>query len=153
MRTLVAATLLALTALAGCDGSASRALPPKEASALLVNRSWIDRLPKRHDDRLHVFRFTPGMGGGVYQDRTIFAGDFELFVYEETGREIRFNLLHTGERKTTAYTIEELPSPGPEGVDLKLTLAATPRGPARVFYSWRKNPADVDALLAAHAPR
>ncbi len=144
-----AAALLLTAALAtgACSRGTSQALPPDEARALLIDRSWVDRLPSKVDDKLHVFRFTPSMGGGVYQDRTIFAGTFELFGFEQDGRSIRFNLLHTGDRKICRFVIEPLKEKGPEGVDLKLTIEGSPRG-ASVYYSWRKNPADLDAVLA-----
>ena len=85
MRNLLFVMLLA----GACSRPATNALPPKEAKELLVNRSWVDRLPQRSDDKLHVFRFTPSMGGGVYQDRTLFAGQFELFTFEQDGSRIR----------------------------------------------------------------
>jgi hypothetical protein len=151
MRATLAAVALVL-ALAGCGRSSSQALPPDEARALLIDRSWVDRLPTKVDDKLHVFRFTPSMGGGVYQDRTIFAGTFELFMFEHDGDKIRFNLLHTRDKKSCRYTIEPLAEKGPEGVDLKLTIEGSPRG-ASVYYSWRKNPADLDAVLAHAAQR
>jgi hypothetical protein len=146
MRPVVAALLIA-GMIAGCGRSTTQALPPEEAKALLIDRSWVDRLPTNVDDKLHVFRFTPSMGGGVYQDRTIFAGTFELFMFEHDGEKIRFNLLHTRDKKISRYTIEPLPEKGPEGVDLKLTIQDSPRG-ASIYYSWRKNPADLDAVLA-----
>jgi hypothetical protein len=152
MRSLVAATLV-LGALAGCGRAKMQALPPDEAKKLLIDRSWVDRLPTKIDDKLHVYRFTPSMGGGVYQDRTIFAGTFELFMFEADGKSIRFNLLHTGTKKLCRYTIEPLEQKGPEGVDIKLTIEGSPRG-TEVYYSWRKNPADLDAVLAhAATPR
>jgi hypothetical protein len=146
-RALVALVLLATA----CARPSTRALPPDEAKQLLVDRSWVDRLPQRVDDKLHVFRFTPAMGGGVYQDRTIFAGTFELFVFEQDGQRIRFNLLHTGEKKVCPFVIEPLDPPGREGVDLKLTIEGSPRGSSSTYYSWRKNPADLDAVLARAA--
>ena len=147
MRKLLFAALL----VAGCGRSATHALPPNEAKQLLVNRSWIDRLPQRSDDKLHVFRFTPSMGGGVFQDRTLFAGQFELFTFEQNGSRIRFNLWHTGEKKITSYTIEQMAQPGPDGVDLKLTIADSPRGPS-TYYSWRRA-TDLDSVLAQHQPQ
>ena len=144
-RALVVATLLFAGACARHE--AARTLPPDEAKTLLNDRSWVDRLPTRVDDKLHVFRFTPKMGGGVYQDRTLFAGSFELFLFGSDGSNIRFDLVHTGEKKRCAYRIEELREKGPEGVDLKLTVEGSPRGPS-VYYSWRNNPADLDATLA-----
>ena len=112
---------------------------------MLINRNWIDRLPERVDDKLKVYRFVPTMGGGVFQDRTIFFGTFELFTFEATGEEIRFNLLHTGDKRTSPYTIEELATPGPDGVDLRLTIRQDPRGP-KSYYGWRKESGDVAAL-------
>jgi hypothetical protein len=143
---LVAA--LALTA-AACSGgkTVSSALPPDQAKQLLINRNWIDRLPQKVDDKLHVYRFVPSMGGGVFQDRTIFFGTFELFVFEQDGQRIRFNLLHTGEKKTSTFAIEALDKPGPEGVDLKLTISDDPRG-SKTYYGWRKETQDLDGQLA-----
>jgi hypothetical protein len=145
---LAAAALLAVTIVAGCTKPTTHALPPEQAKKLLLDRNWIDRLPERVDDKLKVYRFVPSMGGGVFQDRTIFFGTFELFTFEADGERICFNLLHTGEKKTSTYTIEELATPGPEGVDLRLTIAADPRGP-KSYYGWRNEGRDLDAHLAA----
>jgi hypothetical protein len=142
MRNLLLAALL----LAGCARHSTDALPAKEAKQLLENRSWVDRLPKNRDEKLHVFRFTPAMGGGVYQDRTLFAGSFELFTYEQDGSRIRFNLWHTGDKKISSFTIEQMAKPGPEGVDLKLTISDSPRGP-KTYYSWRRA-TELDSVLA-----
>jgi hypothetical protein len=143
MRFIVAAMLLA----AACGKPTTHALPPDQAKQTLINRNWIDRLPEKVDDKLKVYRFVPSMGGGVFQDRTIFFGTFELFAFEATGQQIRFNLLHTGDKRTSAYKIEELATPGPEGVDLKLTIADDPRGP-KTYYGWKKEGADLDGQLA-----
>lgn len=146
-RVLMLGTAAAMTLAAACSSpSRTRALPPDEARQLLIDRNWVDRLPEKIDDKLHVFRFVPKMGGGVYQDRTIFAGTFELFMFEHDGDTIRFNLLHTGDKKRSGYRIEELATPGPEGVDLKLLLTDSPRGPS-VYYGWRHQPGNLDGQL------
>jgi hypothetical protein len=148
MRAVLLATLL----LAGaCSRPATRALPPDEAKQLLINRNWIDKLPEKVDDKLKVYRFVPSMGGGVFQDRTIFFGTFELFTFEATGTEIRFDLLHTGDKRISTYTIEKFAKPGPDGVDLRLTIAKDPRGP-KSYYGWSREQsggADLDAHLTA----
>ncbi len=151
MRTRTLSHLLALTltvaGLAGCSRPpAVAAVSGPEAKTLLLDRNWIDVLPQKKDDRLHVFRFVPKMGGGVFQDRTIFFGTFELFGFESDGQKIRFNLLHTGDKKLSSYTIEALDKPGPEGVDLKLTISDDPRG-SRVYYGWRNEGRDLDGHL------
>ena len=144
MRWLVLAALFA----GACSKSVTHALPPEQAKALLIDRNWLDRVPEKVDDKLHVYRFVPSMGGGVFQDRTIFFGTFELFTFEADGERIRFNLLHTGDKRTSAYAIEEMATPGPDGVDLQLTIADDPRGTRR-YYGWRNEGRDLDAHLAA----
>ena len=144
MRFVVAALLLA----GACSKTTTHALPPERARQTLIDRNWIDRLPETVDDKLKVYRFVPSMGGGVFQDRTIFFGTFELFTFEADGARIRFNLLHTGDKRVSTYTIDELATPGPEGVDLLLTIADDPRGPKR-YFGWRNEGRDLDAHLTA----
>ncbi len=146
MRRLVALALFACAAACSGGGKAT-SLPPDQAKKLLLDRNWVDQLPKSVDDKLHVFRFVPSMGGGVFQDRTLFFGTFELFQFKHDGRVIDFDLLHTGDRKQSSYRIDELPTPGPEGVDIVLTLSSSPRGPS-VYYSWRNQSGDLDGQLA-----
>jgi hypothetical protein len=105
-----------------------------EARKLLLDRNWIDRMPETHQDRLHVYRFVPSMGGGVYQDRTLFKGTFELFTFETAGDEIRFNLPETHQKVVSKFRIENVD--GPKPFDLKLTVEADPRGP-QVYYGMR----------------
>jgi len=129
MRILLALTL----SLAACSsGSTTQALPADEARSLLIDRNWLDRMPETDRDRLHVFRFVPKMGGGVYQDRTLYKGTFELFKFRATGDEIRFDLPETKTKITSAYTIEQVT--GPEPFDLRLTIFESPRGP-KTYYS------------------
>src|SRR4029079_8295877 len=124
MRTLVVLALLA----GACSKPATHALPPEQAKKILLDRNWLDRVPQKVDDKLHVYRFVPSMGGGVFQDRTIFFGTFELFTCEADGQRIRFNLLHTGDKRISKYTIEELATPGHDGVDAPLNLDRDPSG-------------------------
>ena len=102
--------------------------------------------PTSKDDHLHVYRFTPKMGGGVYQDRTIYKGTFELFKFEATGDEIRFNLLETKDKVTSAYKIEQVS--GPKPFDLRLTIFDSPRGP-KTYYGMRSEGGqELDQILA-----
>ena len=130
--------LVFVTALASCSSSSkdapSRALPASEATSLLLDRNWIDRMPETHQDKLFVYRFVPSMGGGVFQDRTIFKGTFELFMFEATEGEIRFVLPETKEKVTSKFTIENVDGPAP--FDLKLTITDDPRGP-KVYFGMR----------------
>jgi hypothetical protein len=136
--------LLPLVVVAACSSEApSRALPAKQAHKLLIDRNWIDRMPETEKDKLYVYRFVPSMGGGVFQDRTIYKGTFELFMFESTDREIKFVLPETHERVTSKYTIENVD--GPKPFDLKLTVTDDPRGP-KVYYGMRSE-TDRDGRL------
>jgi len=143
------ALLAALVLVAGCaDHARQDAVGGKEAARLLVDRNWLDVWPHDKDDRLHVFRFTPSMGGGVYQDRTVFRGEFELFTFAIREDELSFDLPHTGEHVQTRFKIERVD--GPEPFDLRLTLDRSPRGP-RVYYGRTAEGASLDAELARAA--
>jgi hypothetical protein len=133
MRTVLMVVLTGVVA--ACSSPAkSREVGDGEARKLLLDRNWIERMPETERDRFHVYRFVPSMGGGVFQDRTIFKGTFELFQFETAGDEIRFNLLETHDKVVSKFRIEEVD--GPEPFDLKLTIAADPRGP-QIYYGMR----------------
>jgi hypothetical protein len=126
--------LLIAVSLAACSSgssSKSRLVPADEARELLVDRNWLDVWPKSETERLHVYRFVPNMGGGVYQDRTLYKGTFELFKFKATGDEIHFDLPETKTKVQSPYTIDQVT--GPEPFDLRLTIFESPRGP-KVYY-------------------
>jgi hypothetical protein len=133
MRTLAIAVLLAACS-SGTKSTHSRELPDSEARKVLLDRNWIEHMPQTERDRFHVYRFVPSMGGGVFQDRTIFKGTFELFKFETAADEIRFDLLETHDKIVSKFRIEEVD--GPKPFDLKLTINADPRGP-QVYYGIR----------------
>jgi hypothetical protein len=121
-----------VAALAACSSSAtSTEVPADEAKQLLIDRNWLDKMPETEKDRLHVYRFVPKMGGGVYQDRTLYKGTFELFKFKVTGDEIHFNLPETKQKVVSSYKIEEVT--GPKPFDLRLTIFESPRGP-KTYY-------------------
>ena len=130
MRNLL--VVVTLAALAACSSKSSPQLSASDARDVLIDRNWIDRMPENTTDRLHVYRFVPSMGGGVFQDRTLFKGTFELFMFRvERGDHIVFELPETHERVTSQFKIEKVD--GPKPFDLKLTIATDPRGP-HVYY-------------------
>jgi len=136
MRPLIALSVLSfLTAVSACSSKSAPQLSASDARDVLIDRNWIDRMPETTTDRLHVYRFVPTMGGGVYQDRTLFKGTFELFLFKvEGGDHIVFNLPETHQKVVSPFTIEKISGPGP--FDLKLTIASAPRGPHE-YYSIR----------------
>jgi len=145
MRTML---LLAvgLTASAAACSHKSATLDRDEAKQLLIDRNWLDRMPENRDTRLHVYRFVPNMGGGVFQDRTLFKGTFELFKFAVTDGEIRFVLPETGDKVTSKFTIEAVD--GPKPFDLKLSISDDPRGPHVYFGMRSETSSDLEALLS-----
>ncbi|HEY5934426.1 MAG TPA: hypothetical protein VIU61_07325 [Kofleriaceae bacterium] len=131
MRIIVAAMVLALSFSACSSPTSSPKIRGDEAKRLLLDRNWLDRMPETDRDKLFVYRFVPSMGGGVFQDRTLYKGTFELFMFEATDDEIRFNMPETRTKVTSAYAIEKVD--GPEPFDLKLTIPDDPRGPKTYF--------------------
>jgi hypothetical protein len=151
MRTLLACSLLAAVAACSHHHSPSKIVDDAEARRLLIDRNWIDHMPQTERDRLHVYRFVPNMGGGVFQDRTLYKGTFELFHFSAKGDELRFVLPETHQDVTSKFHIETVD--GPEPFDLKLTIDADPRGP-RVYYGMRaetdRDGSDLERLLQQH---
>ena len=129
-------SVLALcAALAACSSSRNpKQLSAAEAKPLLLDRNWLDVYPTSERDRLHVYRFVPSMGGGVFQDRTLFKGTFELFSFKATGEAITFVMHETHDTVTSPYTIEKIDGPAP--FDLRLAIPGDPRGP-KVYYGIR----------------
>ena len=146
--TLVAAAVLATTiAATAChrDNPHAARLSARDAGRALVDRNWLDRWPEHKDDRLRLYRFTPSMGGGVYQDRTMFKGQFELFQYQAGAGAIEFQFPDTAEHVRAPFTIERVSGPAP--FDLKLTIAHDPRGPG-VYYATSGKQGQALDLLA-----
>lgn len=148
MRTVIVSIVLSLVlGLAACDrGSAPRrGVPASDAAQLLVDRNWLDSWPEDKDDHLRVYRFVPSMGGGVYQDRTVFKGSFELFQFTTDGATIDYHFPHDGQKKKVRYRIERVD--GPEPFDLKLTIEGDPRGPGVYFGMTSDHLRAIDDLL------
>jgi hypothetical protein len=140
-----AALVLVLVAACGSDARpAGTAVSGQDAARLLVDRNWLDVWPTGKDDRLHVYRFTPSMGGGVYQDRTVFRGEFELFRFSIREDTLELELPHTGETVQTRFRIERVDGPAP--FDLRLVLDRSPRGPRIYFGRSAETAADLSWL-------
>jgi len=142
---LLTLLLLSLAACAGDTPSESKAkqVSAKEAADLLINRNWMDVWPESETEKLNVFRFVPSMGGGVFQDRTLFKGTFELFTFKVDGDIINFDLHFNKEKVPAKFRIERVS--GPKPFDLRLTLDASPRGPS-VYYG-RSSETTTDLAL------
>jgi len=151
MRSMSLVLVAVLSVTAACSSSKpSTQVSSEEAGDLLIDRNWLDRMPETDRDKLHVYRFVPNMGGGVFQDRTLYKGVFELFSFSVADNAITFKLHETKTTVTSPYAIETVDGPAP--FDLKLTIADDPRGP-KVYFGMRsetdRDGTGLDRLLAA----
>jgi hypothetical protein len=140
------AALAVAFALTACHAKSADRFDAGEAKRLLIDRNWIDRMPTTETDRLHVYRFVPTMGGGVFQDRTLYKGTFELFTFKVDADHIDFNLPQTHERVRSQFQIDKVA--GPKPFDLKLTIWSDPRGPHE-YYGIRSETDRSGEKLAA----
>ena len=147
MRRSILSTALALAALAACgrESRQTHALPPDQAAEVLINRNWLDRWPTGERDRLHVYRFTPSMGGGVYQDRTLFAGSFELFTFQLEGDHITIQWPHSKREDRMVFRVQQVE--GPQPFDLRLELSSPSHGP-RTYYGRSAETGSADEAVS-----
>jgi hypothetical protein len=128
---ILCALLWSLVLLTGCKRSSSEPVASDQAADLLVNRNWLDHWPTSRDEKLYVYRFTPSMGGGVFQDRTLFAGRFELFTFGVRKGELRIEWPHRELKERIPFRIERVK--GPKPFDLKLVLDGNSTGPSEYY--------------------
>lgn len=150
---LAASVLVTAAAATACHRGehAPRAdrLSAQDAGRVLIDRNWMDRWPEHKDDRLRLYRFTPSMGGGVFQDRKVFKGQFELFQYKAADGTIDFRFPDTDERVRSPFIIERVRNHPP--FDLKLVIADDPRGPGVYWSRSDMRGGDLDPATAAPA--
>ncbi|MFT3695365.1 MAG: hypothetical protein QM831_19685 [Kofleriaceae bacterium] len=139
---LVAAALL----LVACGHHSDHAVAKDDAKKILIDRNWVDRWPTTKTEKLHVYRFVPNMGGGVFQDRTVFKGTFELFRFDVDGDAIDFDLPETDQHVHSKFHIEKVD--GPKPFDLKLVVENDPRGPHEYYGILAEHDPDGAALEA-----
>lgn len=142
MRTAIAATIIAVSLSAvACTQQKPKPepLPPDQAAEMLAKRIWLDKEPRGWSDPFHILMFD-GDATGVYQDRTVWKGAFEVFIYEADGA--RLDLRLPGSRKTmkTGFKVEKATR---GEADVKLTLDKTFEGPT-TYYGYRFDGGGVD---------
>lgn len=75
--------------------------PPAEpANKVLIDRIWIDHLPRGERDTINVFAMVSEHSIGVFQATSQWRGAFEAFRYEASGGEVRIVFPQNGDRET-----------------------------------------------------
>lgn len=68
--------------------------------SLIVNRIWIDHIPRDDRDTIQVFVAITEQPFGIFQAASQWKGNYELFRYERNGGELRVVYGQSGERET-----------------------------------------------------
>ena len=100
-------------------------------SNLVLDRVWVDHMPKHERDITHFFVAITDEPFGIFQSSSAWKGAFELFRYEANGDEIRIVYPQNGDRervKTKASKCSD------QGMDFCLELDGSTRGVKR-YYS------------------
>ena len=153
----------ALLALAGTALAAQRPVPA-DLPELLIERPWLDQVPKEKLQSLRAYFFIPERFEGAYAAIFLDARDFrvttELLNFDvEGGKTIAFRVLSGGEKVKSSFVIQH-EQHGEFDLVLKLGTDPGRRGSAQVYYSkteWedsRKVPSVLLPLLTrAGLPR
>jgi hypothetical protein len=102
-----------------------------DGGAHVLDRIWVDHIPKHDRDQVHVFVAITDEPVGLFQTRSVWKGHFEMFRYEAHGDEIRIVYPqdhHRDRVKTKSRKCSE------DGFDYCLELDGASRGVKR-YYS------------------
>jgi len=129
--------------------------PPQASQASLVlDRIWIDHMPRNDKDMFHAFVAITEQPFGVFQETSQWKGNFELFNYEANGDELRIVYPQSGDRDKVTATANPCSE---KGMDFCLELKGARRGVKR-YYSMKgweidhaARPEDVRARIDALA--
>lgn len=115
----------------GDNASTTEADAPALDSKLVVDRIWIDHIPRNDRDTFQLFVAITEQPFGIFQATSQWKGQYELFQYEQNGGELRIHYGQTGDKervKATAVKCDE------KGMDYCLELKGASRG-VKKYYS------------------
>lgn len=121
-----------------------------DGAGLVYDRLWIDHVPQSDKDTINLFVALTEEPLGVFQATSAWRGNFEVFIHERRGGELRMLFPQTGEHEKVgirARTCHE------QHMDYCLELRGSSRGVKR-YYSrkgWEIDGARDGAQLAARA--
>ncbi len=100
-------------------------------ASLVVDRIWIDHIPRNDRDVFQLFVAITEQPFGIFQATSQWKGSYELFQYTTDGDGLRLVYGQTGDKETVKATARECSD---KGMDLCLELDGASRGVKR-YYS------------------
>lgn len=129
VRTLLVAALLLTT---GCRGR------PSEDPSLIDGRVWLEKRPERHTDKVHAAIFLTDYNIGLFDERSSYAGRYELFELTREGNTVKGFFPQTDKNWKLTYAVRACDDLPP--FDLCLELSSNPwpqSGAPKKFHGFR----------------
>jgi hypothetical protein len=106
---------------------------PAHDDSLVVNRLWIDHLPRNDRDTINVFLAIDEESVGVFQASSAWHGVFDIFRFEHDGDQLRLVFPHDGAREQVRAKARRCDE---GGMDFCMELAGSKHGVKR-YYSMK----------------
>ncbi len=91
----------------------------------MVNRVWINHIPKTERDKIDVFVMIDDPSFGAFSHTSAFEGDWSSFEWS-TDKKLHIRMLQSGKKHHISATI--IKGPGCEPFDYCMRIKGTPRG-------------------------
>lgn len=113
------------------SSDATSAPVAKDGEQLVLDRIWIDHIPRNERDTVNVFVAITEEPFGVFQASSQWKGNYELFRYEAKGNELKVIYPQNNDRETVKHTAKRCSD---NGMDFCLEMSGGSRGVKR-YYS------------------
>jgi hypothetical protein len=84
----------------GDDGEKKQAQATVDSESLVLDRIWIDHLPRNDRDTIQVFAAISEEPFGVFQAASTWKGQYEMFRYTAHGNELKIVYPQSNDRET-----------------------------------------------------
>lgn len=89
--------------LLGSSGTKTEASVVQDGETLVLDRIWIDHIPKNDRDTIQVFAAISEEPFGVFQAASTWKGAYEMFRYEAKGNELKVVYPQSNDRETVKH--------------------------------------------------
>lgn len=127
----VLATVAFVTLRRGGDDSTTNPAASETEAKLVLDRIWIDHIPRNDRDTFQLFVAITEQPFGIFQATSQWKGAYELFQYEAHGDELRLHYGQTGDKEKVKAKARQCSE---KGMDYCLELDGASRGVKR-YYS------------------
>ena len=117
---------------------------PKADGDLVLDRVWLDHLPRNDKDVFQVFLAITEQPFGVFQAASQWTGKYEIFRYEAHGDEMRIIYPQTNDREKVTAKARRCSE---QGMDYCLEIEGSSRG-VKKYYSQKGWEIDGDVAAA-----